>query len=99
MQGIALVLVMAVITEGIVEYVKSLYNMFAKDGVKTAVLQAIAIVVSIAICFATSANLFATLGIMFKYEWIGTLLTGIFASRGANYVSDLVSKLSNNVRE
>ena len=41
----------------------------------------------------TGADLFVALGLDFRYDWIGVLLTGIFASRGANYVSDFVGRL------
>ena len=36
---------------------------------------------------------YAALGVNFNVAWLGIALTGIFASRGANYVSDLVKKL------
>ena len=39
------------------------------------------------------ADLFAVLGVEFAVPWIGTLLTGIFASRGSNYVNDLIGKI------
>ena len=93
MQNIGLILALAVVVEGVVEYAKSIFNMFYKDGVKTAMLQALSIAISVLICFAANANLFTALGIVFEWDWIGVLLTGVFASRGANYVSDLIGKL------
>ena len=38
-------------------------------------------------------NLLAAVGVHFHWPWLGTVLTGIFISRGANYVSDFISKL------
>ena len=39
------------------------------------------------------AYFYAALGVNFNMAWLGIALTGVFASRGANYVSDLVKKL------
>ena len=93
MDGILLILVIAVTIEAVVEYAKSVYKLIADREIKTAILQASAIVVSVLWCFAAGADLYGALGITFRYAWIGVLLTGIFASRGANYVSDLIGKL------
>ena len=49
--------------------------------------------VPMALCFAAGADLFAVLGLDFGQWWIGTALTGLFASRDANFVSDLVKRL------
>lgn len=93
MKGILLVLVLAIIVEAIVEYAKSIYKLLAEHGIKRALLQAAAVIVSVLLCFAANADLFGALGIEFRYAWIGIVLTGVFASRGANYVSDLIGKL------
>ena len=45
------------------------------------------------LCFGVGADFYAALGVNFNVAWLGIALTGIFASRGANYVSDLVKKL------
>ena len=45
------------------------------------------------LCFGVGADFYAALGVNFNVAWIGIALTGVFASRGANYVSDLVKKL------
>jgi uncharacterized membrane protein AbrB (regulator of aidB expression) len=84
---------MAVIVEAIVEYGKTIGKAFTSGDVKTAVTQLCAILISTVLCFTAGANLFAVLGIKFGIPWVGTLLTGIFASRGANFVSDLVKKI------
>ena len=39
------------------------------------------------------ADMFAVLGVEFSAPWIGVLLTGVFASRGSNYVNDLIGKI------
>ncbi len=52
-----------------------------------------ALLAAVLLCFAAGADLFAVLGVEFAVPWIGTLLTGIFASRGSNYVNDLIGKI------
>lgn len=93
MQGIILILALAVVVEAVVEYIKSIGKMFATGDWKTAVTQLSAAAIAIALCFAAGADLFATLGLHFGLWWIGVVLTGLFASRGANYVSDIIRKL------
>lgn len=93
MQGIILILALAVVVEAVVEYIKSIGKMFATGDWKTAVTQLSAAAIAIALCFAAGADLFAALGLHFGLWWIGVVLTGLFASRGANYVSDIIRKL------
>ena len=55
--------------------------------------QAGAVALGVLLCFGVGADFYAALGVNFNVAWLGIALTGIFASRGANYVSDLVKKL------
>lgn len=91
MQGILLILALAVTVEAVVEYVKSIVKMFTEKDYRTAITQLSAAAIAIALCFAAGADLYAALGLRFAAPWIGTALTGLFASRGANYVSDLIA--------
>lgn len=93
MKGILLILALAVTVEGVVEYIKSIGRMFTDRDYRTAVTQLSAAAIAIALCFAAGADLYAALGLRFAAPWIGTALTGLFASRGANYVSDLAGRL------
>lgn len=93
MQGIALIVVLAIVVEALVEYAKSVVEMFTKKQRKNAAIQGVALVASIMICYAANADLFAIIGVHFSYRWIGIFLTGIFASRGSNYISDLIGKI------
>ncbi len=93
MQGIILVIALAVIVEAVVEYAKSIAKMFTAGEIKTGITQLCAIAVAIGLCLATGADLFAALRLDFGVPGIGAALTGLFASRGANYVSDIVGKL------
>ena len=92
MNMLVLVLMMAVTVEALVEYGKTLGKAILEKQYKTAATQGAA-VLSVLLCFAVGADFYAALGVEFAVPWIGVLLTGIFASRGANYVSDLVKKL------
>lgn len=60
---------------------------------KTAATQAGAVALGVLLCFGVGADFYAALGVNFNVAWLGIALTGVFASRGANYVSDLVKKL------
>lgn len=93
MDMILLALAMAVTVEGLIEYIKTLGKAVLEKAWKTAVTQGCALALGVALCFAVGADLYAALGVTFALPWVGPLLTGIFASRGSNYVSDIVSKL------
>ena len=93
MQGVLLILALAVTVEAVVEYIKSIVKMFTDRDFKTGCTQLAAAGISIALCFAAGADLFAAVGLTFAAPWIGMALTGLFASRGANFVSDLIKKL------
>lgn len=93
MEGITLIIVLAIVTEALIEYGKSIGRAFAGNDIKTAFTQLAAIVVSVLLCFATGADLFKVVGIDFAWSWVGVVLTGILGSRGANYLSDFISKI------
>ena len=94
MNGIMLIIALAVITEALIEYGKSIGRAFIEKNTKTAVTQLVAIAASVLLCFAADADLFQVVGINFTWPWVGVVLTGILGSRGANYLSDFVSKLN-----
>ena len=93
MQGIILIVTMAIVVEALVEYGKSIGKAFVEGVVKTAVTQLVAIALGVVLCFACAGDLFAAVGVAFAWPWLGTVLTGVLISRGANYVSDLIGKL------
>lgn len=97
MSIILLAVVMAVIVEAIIEYGKTIWAAVEKKAYKTVVTQLAAIALSVCLCLAVQADVFAALGINFNVQWIGILLTGVFASRGSNYVSDFVKKLQTTI--
>lgn len=93
MDMILLTLMMAVTVEGLVEYGKSFGKAVIGKAWKTAGTQAAAVALGVLLCFAVGADFYAVLEVTFAAPWLGCLLTGVFASRGANYVSDLIKKL------
>lgn len=93
MEKLLLIIMLAITVEALVEYGKSIVKWFMSGEWKTAVTQLIAIVVSVIICFSTRADMYKALGVVFDCPTIGILLTGIFASRGANFVSDLIKRI------
>lgn len=93
MNMILLAIVMAVTVEGLIEYGKSIGKAVAEGQIKTAVTQAVAIALGVVLCLAVGADIYAALGVSFAAPWIGVVLTGIFASRGSNYISDLAKRL------
>lgn len=93
MTGVALILVLAVTVEALVEYVKQAIKTVSGEGRKCLAVQLGALAVSVGLCLAAHADLYAALDVQFAWPWIGSVLTGVFASRGANYVNDLITKL------
>ena len=83
----------AVTVEALVEYAKTFGKAILEKQWKTAATQAGAVALGVSLCFGVGADFYAALGVNFSVAWLGIALTGVFASRGANYVSDLVKKL------
>ena len=93
MDMIILAMIMAVTVEGLIEYIKTFGKAFAAKEWKTAITQGCALALGVLLCFAVGVDVYEVLGVTFITPWVGVLLTGIFASRGSNYLSDLVSRL------
>lgn len=90
--NITVIVAVAVLIEGLVEYGKTITNMFYEGDKKTGVTQIVTIIIGIGLAFAFSANMFVPLGLVVN-EYVGMVLTGIVMSRGSNYVSDLISRI------
>ena len=93
MQTILLAIVMAVTVEALIEYVKQIAKALSSGEIKAAATQVVSILLGVLLCLATGADIYAALGVQFAAPWIGVALTGIFASRGSNYLSDLAKRL------
>lgn len=51
------------------------------------------LIISILICVLARVDIFAVIGIDLSVKVIGSILTGIIVSRGANFVNDLFTRL------
>lgn len=91
--NLALIILLAVTVEGLVEYGKEIAQ---KDMPWE---QIAAIVVAVFLAVVAGADLYALLGVSFMVPYVGMVLTGIFLSRGANYIADFASKLQGPQRE
>lgn len=83
--------VLAVTVEGLVEYAKTV---IAEEDKRAVAIRLSALAASVLLCLLSGADVFARLGVSFRLPYIGEILTGIFASRGANYASDLIGRLN-----
>ena len=93
MQMILLAIVMAVTVEALIEYVKQIAKALSSGEVKAAATQVVSILLGVLLCLAVGADVYGALGVAFAVPWVGTVLTGIFASRGSNYLSDFAKRL------
>lgn len=99
MKTIALIIMVAVVLEALVEYAKTIMYMFEEYEYKTAITQLITIIVGIGLAFGFHTQLFNA-GLSEIYEGLhinpvlDMILTGILFSRGSNYFSDLISRLT-----
>ncbi len=93
MEGVLLIITLAIVVEALIEYGKSVGKAFASGEWKTAVTQLVAVCVGVFLCIVSGADLFAAADVTFTLPYIGMVLTGVLISRGANYVSDFVKKL------
>ena len=98
MTQMMLILALAVTVEGLVQYAKCIIDMIVKKEYKTNITQLAALVVSIVLCLLAGADIYATFGITFIGGWVGMVLTGVLASRGANYAADAIKRLQNAVQ-
>ena len=99
MEMIALIIMVAIVLEAIVEYVKTVMKMVEDKEYKTAITQGVVIALGIAFAFIFNLQLFnGALSEFYKglsiNPVIDMILTGILFSRGANYFSDFVSRLT-----
>lgn len=99
MKTIALIIMVAIILEALVEYAKTLMYMVEDEDYKTAITQGVTILLGIFLAIVFNLQLFNNALSEF-YEGlhinstIDMVLTGILFSRGSNYISDLLSKLT-----
>lgn len=86
------IIAVAVLTEALIEYAKTVADSFESKDYKTFRTQVASVILGVCAAFAFGINFFAT-GFTVS-PIIGTAITGIIISRGSNYASDLLSKLT-----
>lgn len=86
--NLTLFVTLAVLTEGVTDYIRSLLGEKAKIPVII-----ITLALGIAICVLSGSDLFKMFSIDLPYK-IGCVLSGILLSRGSNYVHKLVEKFN-----
>lgn len=84
----AQLVIIAILIEAIWENVKMIWQngKFSIDKLGSLIL-------SIVICILTKADIFPIVGISIVIPIIGSVLTGIIVSRGANFLHDLFNKI------
>lgn len=102
--ALGIILMVAIVCEALVEYFKTFMKMFLDKDYKTAITQAFTIALGIGLAFIFNLRLFDDV-LSQVYEGlyinptIDMILTGILFSRGSNYFSDLVSKLTGGKKQ
>lgn len=81
------IFILAITVEALVEYIKLIIQ--SKFNWK----HITAVVLSVLFAVLTQVDLFALVGVTFIIPHIGTALTGIIFSRGANYLSDFIKRI------
>ena len=83
-------IIIAILVEAIWENLKMIWD---KNKLNINMLGSL--LLSMIICVLAQINIFEIVGINLIVPVIGSLMTGIIVSRGANFVNDLFSRLNN----
>jgi len=89
MESVWIFVVLAVVVEALTEYGKNLLT----QKRHTAIVQLVALGISVTLCLLTGTDVLAVAGIALRFPWVGQVITGIFASRGANVASDTLQRI------
>lgn len=92
MKSILILIVVAIIVEGLTEYIKA---SFPKISDNTQVIFFVTVALGIGIALLTGADVFSVIGIETRVPYIGEILTGCLTARGSNYMFDLMARISN----
>lgn len=88
MEKLLAIVFMAIVVEGLVEYVKlGIQKSICVEIISTMIL-------GMGVAFLYNLDIFAALGIVARFDYVGNILTGLVISRGSNYVFDLIGKFS-----
>lgn len=84
------ILFLAIIVEGIVTYVTTIYTQHRMHWESV-----VACVIGIVVSITYSIDLFELVGMTSHVPFVGMVLTGILISRGSNYMFDLIGRFTN----
>lgn len=93
MKIIILAVVVAVIVEGLVSYGETIYDYFSKGDVKKAIKQIAAIALAVLFAFEVKVTLISSLVDVAINPIFDMIISGIFMSRGSNYLFDFVKAI------
>lgn len=94
MNALSQLVIIAVLVEAIWENIKRVYS---GDKVDASVVGSLG--VSILVCVSTGADIFPIVNMPLAVPFLGSILTGIITARGANFVSDLFTRLNGPKKE
>lgn len=83
----AVAVVLAVVVEAVIEYLKELLSK------KITTEQVVAIIFGLLLAFGAGLDVFRLLEIDFGIPYLGTVIMGLFISRGSGWVHDIFDKL------
>ena len=87
------IILLATLVEGMTQFlVKDLP--FIPDELAPTILRYITMGIGIACAFNAQIDIFATLGLESTIPYFGYVATGILASRGSNYIHDILSRIT-----
>lgn len=92
MDKAALVFVVPIFIEALVEYAKNIFGMFEGGNMKAGIIQIVTVIIGVLMAVLFNADMFGFLGISVNHI-AGMIITGIIFSRGSNYVSDLIKRV------
>lgn len=82
-------IIVAILVEAIWENTKMIW-----ENGKASIDRIGALVIGILVCVLTSIDIFSIVNIPIAVPIVGSVLTGIIVSRGANFVHDLLKKIN-----
>lgn len=85
------ILLIATFVEALIQTVKPIYD--KEKGWNIDII--VALVLGVAVCLVTGIDLFTVVGLDPVVPYVGSVLTGILISRGANVAHELIALIQN----
>ncbi len=89
MQVLAQILLVAVLIEAVVDWVKNFVN------ARFAYQQVVAFIAALVFAAGLNLNFFALVGLDYRWPVVGVVFSALILSRGSNYVHNFFDNLSN----